>query len=305
MRRFVVFQTMSLFDGGRRGAVVFTIALAGAALAPASTSVGAQATDGTGTGGSGYDHLDGRPGVWAGYLEAPRAVATPDRSVRSPTTHWCGFWMPAFSGDFDREMARAYFGDPDRRERSVVVGQLYFLQCFRDGEDEAYFNEVRLIEPIDPIRGVITTRPAVVAHARAQLELPPPRLSTQPPPDRLVTGVETWFGGAVDAPAARSAQAGRFWATVEARPVALRIDTGDGRVVECSVVDGRATADCAHTYLDSRRAPGRDGRFTVQATATYAIWVTTDLGGPTLLETIDGPTVALPVTVRPVVAVLR
>ena len=262
--------------------------------------------DGTVTGTSGAIIFDGQPAVWAGYSERPRPVATPGTSGAAPQI-WCALWIPPLSTDGS---AAGAYNDPETRERILIPGGLYLLQCFTRGGQR--YGEPRLIvfEPRDPTDGAITTRADVVEFAIDLLPLTAPTLATQPPPTRLVTGFETWLAtGQAGPPQSRTAQAGQFWASAEARPIRIRIDTGDGARLECPLplaTDGNGRPLCArHTYLDTRRAPAADGRFTMTASITYEVWVTTDRGGPLLFDTRQGPTTTLAVQTRDVQAVLN
>jgi hypothetical protein len=262
--------------------------------------------DGTVTGDAGAVIFDGRPAVWAGYTERPRPVATPGTGG-TPAPYWCALWIPPLSTDGS---AAGNFDDPETRERVLIPGGLYLLQCFtRDGQ---HYGETRLIvfEPRDPTEGTITTRADIAEFAIDLLALAAPTLETQPPAARLVTGFETWITTAApSAPQTRTAQAGQFWATAEARPTHVHIDAGDGTQLDCALptsTDARGRPVCArHTYLDRRRSPSGDGRFTMTASITYEIWVTTDRGGPVLFDTRQGPVTTLAVQTRDVQAVLN
>jgi hypothetical protein len=262
--------------------------------------------DGTVTGNAGAIIFDDRPAVWAGYTERPRSVATPG-TAGAPAQYWCALWIPPLSTDGS---AAGNFDDPETRERILIPGGLYLLQCFmRNGQR---YGEPRLIvfEPRDPTEGTITTRADVAEFAIEQLPLASPTLVTQPPPARLVTGFETWITSAAPSePQTRTAQAGQFWATAEARPIRVQIDAGDGTELDCplpATTDANGRPRCTrHTYLDRRRSPTGDGRFTMTATISYEIWVTTDRGGPVLFDTRQGPATSLAVQTRDVQAVLN
>jgi len=288
----------------RRGlasiAVAVLIVVGG--IAPAGAAPG----KGGASGGSGSIIFDGQPAVWAGYTERPRPVVAPG-ALGTPATYWCGLWIPPLSTDGS---AGGNFDDPATREMNPMPGGLYLLQCFtRAGQ---HYGVIRLIvfDPRDPTDGTITTRPDVIEFAIDLLPLTAPTVTTQPPALRLVTGFETWIAAApAGPPQTRSAQAGQFWATAEARPVRLHVDTGDGTQLDCALpiaVDTNGRPTCArHTYLDVRRAPAADGRFTMTSSITYEIWVATDRGGPVLFETRQGPPTALTVRARDVQAVLN
>ena len=262
--------------------------------------------DGTVTGTSGAIIFDDQPAVWAGYSERPHPVSTPGTGG-APAPYWCALWIPPLSTDGSGAGA---YDDPETRERVLFPGLLYLLQCFtRNGQRHG---EPRLIvfEPRDPTEGAITTRADIVEFAIDLLPLDAPTITTQPPPTRLVTGFETWFAaGPPGPPQRRTAQAGQFWASVEARPIRVQIETGDGTHIDCplplaAAANGRPR--CAHhTYLDTRRAPAADGRFTMTASITYELWVTTDRGGPVLFDTRQGPVTTLAVESHDVQAVLN
>ena len=266
----------------------------------------AWAPPGDDTTGSGGIIFDGQPAVWAGYSEHPRPVVTPS-SGGSTAPYWCALWIPPLGTDGS---AGGNFDDPETRERNPTPDWLYLLQCFtRSGQ---HYGVTRLVfyEERDPSNGTITTRADVVEYAIDLLPLTAPTLITQPPALRLVTGFETWIGAApAGQPQARTAQAGQFWATAEARPTRMHIDTGDGTQLDCAlpiVTDGNGRPVCArYTYLDIHRSPLGDGRFTMTASITYEVWVATDRGGPVLFETRQGPTTVIAVQSRDVQAVLR
>jgi hypothetical protein len=286
----------------RLSAIVLVVAILLVFAEPAWAPPG----DGTVTGTSGAIIFDGQPAVWAGYNERPRPVVSPGAGG-NPAPYWCALWIPPLSTDGSGAGA---YDDPDTRERVLIPGLLYLLQCFTRGGQR--YGEPRLItfDPRDPTAGAITTRADIVEFAIDLLPLTAPTLTTQPPPTRLVTGFETWFAaGPPGPPQARTAQAGQFWATAEARPVRVHLDTGDGAQLECALpltVDGNGRPRCArHTYLDTRRAPAADGRFTMTASITYELWVTTDRGGPVLFDTRQGPSSTLALESRDVQAVLN
>ena len=266
----------------------------------------AWAPPGDGVNGSGGIIFDGQPAVWAGYSEHPRPVVTPSTGGSS-APYWCALWIPPIGGDGS---AIGNFDIPETRETNPTPDGLYLLQCFtRAGQ---HYGVTRLVffEPRDPSDGTITTRADVVEYAIDLLPLTAPTVATQPPALRLVTGFETWISaGPVGQPQTRTAQAGQFWATAEAQPTRILVDTGDGTQLDCAlpiVIDGNGRPTCArHTYLDTRLAPAADGHFTMTASITYEVWVATDRGGPVLFETRQGPTITIPVQSRDVQAVLR
>jgi hypothetical protein len=262
--------------------------------------------DGTMTGNAGAVIYDGQPAVWAGYTERPRPVATPGAGG-GPAPYWCALWIPPLSTDGS---AAGNFDDPDTRERVLIPGGLYLLQCFtRSGQR---YGEPRLMvfEPRNPTEGTITTRADVAEFAIGLLDLDAPTIDTQPPAARLVTGFETWIAATPPTtPSTRTAQAGQFWATAEARPTRVQIESGDGTHIDCplpATSDANGRPRCTrHTYFDRRRSVTGDGRFTLTATITYEIWVTTDRGGPILFDTRQGPVTSLAVQTRDVQAVLN
>jgi hypothetical protein len=256
--------------------------------------------------GSGGIIFDGQPAVWAGYTERPRPVVEPGTGG-SAAPYWCGLWIPPLGGDGS---GIGNFDVPETREPNPTPNGLYLLQCFTRAGQHYGLQRLIFFEPRNPSDGTITTRADVVEYAIDLLPLTPPAVATQPPALRLVTGFETWITAAPPGqPQTRSAQAGQFWATAEARPTRLLVDTGDGSRLDCAlpvVVDRNGRPPCArHTYLDTRRAPAADGRFTMTASITYEVWVATDRGGPVLFDTRQGPTTVLDVQSRDVQAVLR
>ncbi|HUP75389.1 MAG TPA: hypothetical protein VM282_20255 [Acidimicrobiales bacterium] len=278
--------------------VTIVIGPAGPAWAPPG--------DGSGATGSGGIIFDGQPAVWAGYTERPRPVIAPSTSGTA-AHYWCALWIPPLGGDGS---GIGNFDIPETRERNPTEGGLYLLQCFTRAGEHYGVQRLVFFEPRNPSDGTITTRADVVEYAIDLLPLTAPAVATQPPALRLVTGFETWITIApAGQPQTRSAQAGQFWATAEARPTRIRVDTGDGTLLDCALpvmLDSNGRPTCArHTYLDTRRAPAADGRFTMTASITYEVWVTTDRGGPVLFDTRQGPTTAFDVQSRDVQAVLR
>ncbi|MEO5838937.1 MAG: hypothetical protein ABIQ73_00535 [Acidimicrobiales bacterium] len=256
--------------------------------------------------GSGGIIFDGQPAVWAGYTERPHPVVTPS-TAGTAAPYWCALWIPPLGGDGS---AGGNFDVPETRETNPTPGGLYLLQCFTRAGQHYGLQRLIFFEPRDPSDGTITTRADVVEYAIDLLPLAAPVVTTQPPPLRLVTGFETWITAApAGQPQARTAQAGQFWATAEARPVRMHVNMGDGTQLDCAlpiVVDGNGRPVCArHTYLDTRLAPAGDGRFTITASITYEVWVATDRGGPVLFETRQGPTTVFAAQSRDVQAVLR
>jgi hypothetical protein len=286
--------------------VLLVIAL----LAATATSSDAQPGGGTGTG---YD--DGY--VFAGYEDHPVSVTTVTSRPRNPT-RWCVHWSLALAAAYGdiaslppeqvRALSRAYRGP-------LVDGSYYILICYRTDELTPYRVRPVQYHPRDPTDGTITTIENVGEFARDLVTAPAPVITTSPPPDRLVVGFETWLATPqpYDAPV-RIAQAAHLWARAEPVPVAITYDLGDGAVIRCEGdptigppgVHSDERPDCArHTYLDSWSDAGI-GSFTVEATVTYDVWLTTSEDPtPRLVDTIDGPTAMLPVTVREIQALIK
>jgi hypothetical protein len=288
---------------GRFRNITVGVAIAAVVIASAAP---AWAPPGSGSNGSGAIIFDGQPAVWAGYTERPHPVVTPSTGG-ADAPYWCALWIPPLGGDGS---AIGNFDIPETRETNPIPDSLYLLQCFTRAGQHYGLQRLIFFEPRDPSNGTITTRADVIEYTIDLLPLTAPSVTTQPPPLRLVTGFETWItAGPTVQPQSRTAQAGRFWATAEARPVRLHVDTGVGTQFDCAlpiVVDANGRPGCArHTYVDTRVAPGADGHFTMTASITYEVWVATDLGGPVLFETRQGPTTAIAVQSRDVQAVLR
>jgi hypothetical protein len=266
------------------------------------------------SGGAGYD--DGY--VFAGYEDHPVRVTRVDTTRPRTPSRWCVHWplsLAAVVGNISsrtpeevRQLSIAYRGP-------LVDGGYYQIICYRTGESAPYRIAIIEYRRRDPTAGEITTIEDVAEYARQLVTAPEPVIATSPPADRLVVGFETWLATPepFDAPS-RSAQAGHFWATAVPVPTAITYDLGDGTRLRCAgpppvgapgvLPDDRP--DCArHTYLDSQRETG-EGTFTVRATVTYDVWLTTSEDStPRLADTVDGPTVALDVTVREIQAVIR
>jgi hypothetical protein len=288
--------------------LVFLIVLL---TASATSSSDAQPGSGTGTG---YD--DGY--VFAGYEDHPASVTRVSQRPRNPT-HWCVHWpmaLAAVMGNIDSlspeqvvQLARDYRTEP------LVEGDFYVLICYRTGEQIPYYVRPKQFQPRNPTGGTITTSETVSEFARDLVTAPAPSITTSPPPDRLVVGFETWLAtpDPYDAPV-RLAQAGHLWARAEPVPVAVTYELGDGTTIRCdgppppshAGVHADERPGCAfHTYLDSWSDDGI-GSFTVRATITYDVWLTTSEDDtPRVVDTIDGPTAELPVTVREIQAVIK
>jgi hypothetical protein len=288
--------------------LVVVIVLLAAAATPSSD---AQPGSGTGTG---YD--DGY--VFAGYEDHPVSVTHVTSRPRSPT-RWCVHWplsLAAVMGDIDAltpeqvvQLARDYRTGP------LVEGDFYVLICYRTGQQTAYYVGAREYHRRDPTSGRVTTIETVSEFARELVTAPPPSVTTSPPPDRLVVGFETWLAtpDPYGAPV-RIAQAGHLWARAEPVPVAITYDLGDGTSIRCDGPPPPGPAGirpderpgCArHTYLNSWSDEGL-GSFTLRATITYDVWLTTSEDEtPRLVDTVDGPTTELPVTVREIQALIK
>ena len=276
-----------------------------------ATSSGAQSGSGTGTG---YD--DGY--VFAGYEDHPVSVSQVINRPRTPT-RWCVHWplnVAAVIGDIDSltpEQVRAIAHE--YRPGPLVDGLFYILICYRTGELTPYHVGPVQYRPRNPTDSTITTIENVSEFARDLITAPAPAITTSPPPDRLVVGFETWLAtpDPYDAPL-RIAQAAHLWARADPVPVAITYELGDGAVIRCegpppigpAGVHADERPDCArHTYLNSWSDVGI-GAFTVRATVTYDVWLTTSEDPtPRLVDTVDGPTTELPVTVREIQAVIK
>jgi hypothetical protein len=286
------------------------LAVVAVLLAPTTspTSSGAQAS-----GDTGYD--DGY--VFAGYEDHPVSVTQVVSRPRNPT-RWCVHWslaLGAAMGDIDsltpeqvRQLSREYRGP-------LVDESFYVLICYRTDELTPYRVRVVQYRRRDPTAGTITTIEDVGVFARDLVTAPAPAVSTSPPPDRLVVGFETWLATPEphDAPV-RIAQAGHLWARAEPVPVAITYEMGDATVIRCDgpppvappgVHDDERPGCARHTYLNSWADDGI-GTFTVRATVTYDVWLTTSEDPtPRAVDTIDGPTTELPVTVREIQALIK
>jgi hypothetical protein len=279
--------------------------------ATATSSSDARADGETGTG---YD--DGY--VYAGYEDHPVSVTHVTSRPRTPT-RWCVHWplslgsalgnIGALPPEAVVDLAHEYRTEP------LQDGDFYVLICYRTGEQEPYHVSVIQFDHRDPTDGEVTTIETVSEFARELVTAPPPSITTSPPPDRLVVGFETWLAtpDPYDAPV-RIAQAGHLWARAEPVPTGIRYELGDGTTIHCDGPPPPGPAgltddqrpDCArHTYLNSWSDQGV-GSFVVRATITYDVWLTTSEDQtPRLVDTIDGPTTELPVTVREIQAVIE
>lgn len=127
---------------------------------------------------------------------------------------------------------------------------------------------------------------ALAQQALNSVEIAPPAIRTSPSEQgRLYVQIPTWLW--IDSswwqPYTATAEAGRVWSTVTARPVSVSWGTGDGGRIVC---DGPGVAwapgvdedgsDCTHTYRRSSAANGG----TFDLTATVRIEVTWTSNAP-------------------------
>jgi len=153
-----------------------------------------------------------------------------------------------------------------------------------------------------------STEPGRIRFAVDSLVFPHVPLTSSPPADRLVVGLETWFGTSGAGLLRAHADAEGCYAIAEARPIAIEIDFGDGGRARCALPldsDPSGRPACArHTYYDHRLAPG--GRFTVNASYVYDVYVSTN-ENPAFryVETVVSTPTPLDVTARELQAVLR
>lgn len=130
-----------------------------------------------------------------------------------------------------------------------------------------------------PEGGLVDPR-ALAEQALASAQIAPPTIRTSPSENgRLYVQVPTWLW--VDVGWWRSyeatAQTGRIWSTVTARPVSVSWSLGDGSTVSCS---GPGTvwtpgsdedaSNCTHTYRRSS-AGADDGTFPLEATVRLEV----------------------------------
>ena len=251
--------------------------------------------------GAGYVVVEGAPGVFAGYVEAPGAVVSPDRSRRSSAPRRVCAWF-----DFASETSFA-----KTTPAAMRGGFTYLLACFEAGTGTLVYADFRIWQPGQTGGGVVTTLDEVVAFARSLLDLPAPEVVTAPPPARLIVGLSTWLGHPPVANLTVHAQAGPLWASAEARPISVTYDFGDGTdPLTCTPVpappDPRgAEPSCAqHTYRFH-------GNYPLTVTITYEIWVTTGdnetgvVTGPALADTVTSPPAVIATTARELQAVIH
>ncbi len=141
--------------------------------------------------------------------------------------------------------------------------------------------------------------------ALASVQIAPPAIRTSPSENgRLYVQVPTWLW--LDSTwwqtYEATANTGRVWSTVRARPVATTWELGDGRSVSCR---GPGTpwrrglsedaSSCTHTYRSSSASrPG--GTFSLEATVTLEVsWTSNVTGGGTLPAITRSSTLAVEV----------
>jgi hypothetical protein len=278
-------------------------------------SVPVGAAEGPGGDGSfGYNDRH----VWAGYEERPAEVASAVVGLPRRPTRFCvrlplpnqeappdghGPYTPAEM----RALARATSLD-------LTPGAWHSLICYRIDEDLPYFVTFAEWDPADPTSGQTTTVENVAAYARELIDTPAPTVHASPPPERQITGLETWFAATTTNPAVRTAQAGPLWATAEAVVQGIVVDPGDGApAITCVLtasVGGAETPtarpDCLrHVYVDADARTGVRA-LTVRAHVVYDVYLTTsDDPVRRLVDTLDGDETTLAVTVREIQTVLR
>jgi hypothetical protein len=272
--------------------------------------------------------------VFAGYAERPEEVTEVRGGRAARPTRYCVLWTVALAqitGTVQTmPLDEAVFLSTLSRGE-LIEGQEYAILCYRDGDAGPYLISFIIYRRNDPTQGSITTIETVEQYARSLITAPEPEIVTTPPADRLVVGFETWFSSPAGVAAApRIAQAGPMWARADVLPTSITYDTGDGIRLVCPIDSSPATAlptpapsdqspapaptgtapsrrpECArHTFLDSGHASGA-GHFDAKASVTYDVWLTTS-EEPTrrFVDTLDGPTTEVPLTVRSLQAVIR
>ena len=128
---------------------------------------------------------------------------------------------------------------------------------------------------------------ALAQQALASVQIAPPAIRTSPSESgRLYVQIPTWLwiDGSWWQGYTATAQAGRVWSTVTARPVSVTWGMGDGSSVVCT---GPGTAwrpgvdedasNCTHTY---RRSSASTGGGTFDLTATVSLEVTWTSNAP-------------------------
>jgi hypothetical protein len=273
----------------RRRAVAAALALgllAGLLLAAAPAVAAPSTDDPEGSAGT-----SGRDTLWVG-LRIPGRPAVERKAPRG-------------GGGADTGCVYTYANDtvPGEPARSGAGGYYYVDGCFdaaRNGQ---------LVWVADNAAGATPLiDPAVLAQqALAQLQIPAPRIHTSPSLDKgAVVNFPTWMwvDGTSWRTFTRTVSAGPVTVTATATPKHVRWVTGDGERVTCAgpgtpyqdgVTDpGRASPDCGHVFTrSSASAPGH--RFTMTATATYAVTWTADgaAGGGNLPDLTPDGTAAL------------
>lgn len=142
-----------------------------------------------------------------------------------------------------------------------------------------------------PEGGLVDPR-ALAAQALASVQIAPPTIRTSPSENgRLYVQIPTWLW--IDAGwwhgYNATAQTGRIWSTVTARPVLVSWALGDGSTVRCSGPGtawtpgtGEDASTCSHTYRRSS-AGATGGTFSLLATVRLEVtWMSNAPVGGTL-----------------------
>lgn len=135
---------------------------------------------------------------------------------------------------------------------------------------------------------------ALAQEALESVEIAAPEIRTSPSEDgQLYVQLPTWLW--IDAgwwhTYTATANAGRVWSTVKARPVSVSWTTGDGGSVPCggpgtpwspgAPEDG---SNCTHTY---RHSSAEDGSYSLSAAVTFEVTWTSNIADGGTLETIS------------------
>ena len=222
------------------------------------------------------DRAGGSGGAYIGGGGAPTATATQRQGSEGSGGGGGGGgespceWRVAIEDDFKFSI---YSVDSFETQHSAT-GR--WLEYWCDGRGATEVGGELLI----PEGGLVDPR-ALAEQAVASAQISPPAIRTSPSQNaRLYVQVPTWLW--IDGGWWRSyeatAQAGRIWSTVTARPVSVLWSLGDGSTVSCS---GPGTAwtpgsdedasTCAHTY---RRSSAGSSGGTLPLEATVRLEVT-------------------------------
>ncbi len=203
------------------------------------------------------------------------------REVDEPTNEVVGrvvncIWYPwgSVPGDWD---------DPNGPVpvKRLVKDRNYTVDCFHPGQTGSLtgYPSVRKFITNMSLEGTAVTAWDVADYAKGQISFDPP-VAAIAPPNRQLVGTETWFAvtSRLQYPA-KSAQAGRVWATVLPSFASVEWDFGELGSLSCTAHATRRWnpdlsghqqhSNCTKVFT---RVPGQGGRINARVTITWNIY---------------------------------